>query len=119
MRPLRYEIRTVFDPIVYSDEVDSALCVPQPPEIPTKRFLAELATKYEGRLMAEREWTCWNCPKKATCMVHTPCSYLHLPEPMVVDFAQAVCVDRGECDEAARAFVATSLAPIFSAATRQ
>jgi hypothetical protein len=113
-RSMRYEVRSLYDPIVYNDEVDSALCVIQPPEIPTKRFLAQLVTEYEGRVMAERVWSCWNCPKRATCMVHSPFSYLHLARPMVVDYVHPVCVNGGRCDRAAREFVATDLVPILA-----
>ncbi|KAF8234784.1 hypothetical protein L208DRAFT_1078451, partial [Tricholoma matsutake] len=76
------------------------------PEIPTKRFLADLVTKHDERLMAEREWTCWTCSKSASCTVHAPCSYLHLPNPMVMDF---VCVPGGACDRQAREFFETNM----------
>ncbi|KIM47209.1 hypothetical protein M413DRAFT_440707 [Hebeloma cylindrosporum] len=104
---LRYEVKvTVPDQpsvsIVNYDTVALSLCTMHPPEMPTKMFLADLVKKYHESIMQERNWTCWNCRRKAVSLVHTPGSYLHLAEPMVVDFAQPVCVNGGECDKAAR-----------------
>ena len=103
-RILRYEVKVTGHPvsIIKNDTVPSLLCSMHPPEVPTQIFLAELVKKYHDAIMQEKNWTCWNCPRKAVSLVHTPASYLHLEEPMVVDFAQPVCVNRGECDKEAR-----------------
>ena len=103
-RVLRYEVKVIGHPvsIIKNDTVPSSLCSMHPPEMPTKIFLAELVKKHHDAIMQEKRWTCWNCPRKAVSLVHTPASYLHLEEPMVVDLVQPVCVNGGECDKEAR-----------------
>jgi len=103
-RVLRYEVKVTGHPvsIVKNDIVPGSLCSMHPPEMPTKMFLAGLVKKYHDAIMQEKNWTCWNCPRKAVSLVHTPASYLHLAEPMVLDFAQPICVNGGECDKEAR-----------------
>ena len=101
---LRYEVKVVGHPvsIVKTDTVPRSLCSMYPPEMPTKIFLAQLVKRHHDAIMEEKNWTCWNCRKKAVSLVHTPMSYLHLEESMVVDFAQPVCINGGECDKEAR-----------------
>jgi hypothetical protein len=103
-RILRYEVQVTGHPvsIVKNDSVPILLCSMHPPELPTKIFLAELVKKHHDAIMQEKKWTCWNCPRKAVSLVHTPASYLHLEKPMVLDFSQPVCVNGGECDKEAR-----------------
>ena len=103
-RVLRYAVKVIGHPvsIIKNDTVPSSLCSVHPPEMPTKIFLAELVKKHHDAIMQEKRWTCWNCPRKAVSLVHTPVSYLHLEEPMVVDLVQLVCVNGGECDKEAR-----------------
>jgi hypothetical protein len=110
-RALRYEVKVAGHPvsIVKIDTVPGSLCSMYPPEMPTKVFLAELVKKHHDAIMQEKNWTCWNCPRKAVSLVHTPASYLHLAEPMVLDFAQPVCVNGGECDKEARNMMAEEM----------
>ncbi|KAF8956239.1 hypothetical protein BDZ97DRAFT_1708414 [Flammula alnicola] len=103
-RQLRYEVKifNVNPPIVRYDMVPISLCSPRPPEIPTKVFLAQLVKKYHDEIMSLQTWKCWICNKSAVSLVHTPASYLHQAEPKVVDFAQPVCVNGGQCEKEAR-----------------
>lgn len=107
LRQVRYEIRVSGEetPIVKFDMVPIALCSPRPPEAQTKMFLASLVNKYHDELLKSHNWNCWNCPARAVGLVHTPASYLHLPDAQVIDFAQPVCVNGGLCDKAARAMM--------------
>lgn len=113
MRSVRYEVRTgLFPPIVFDEQAPVVICGPNPPEIPTSMFLAALAKKHDLQIMRSRDWMCWNCEKKAASMVHTPCSYLHLADPCVVDFVQPVCKNRGQCEKEARDFIAQQMSDI-------
>ena len=116
-RVFRYEVKVTGHPvaIVKNDTVPNSLCSMHPPEMTTKIFLAELVIKHHDAIMREKNWTCWNCPRKAVSLVHTPASYLHLAEPMVLDFAQPVCVNGGECDKEARKMMDEEMR--FAAAT--
>jgi len=106
-RVLRYEVKistgpSRLDTIVKMDNVPSSLCSMHPPERSTKAFLAQLVNKHHEAILQQRNWMCWNCPKRAVGLVHTPASYLHLAEPLVVDFVQPVCINGGACDREAR-----------------
>ncbi|RDB27265.1 hypothetical protein Hypma_004350 [Hypsizygus marmoreus] len=96
-------------PIIIEDQVPAVLCSTNPPRIPTNAFLAHLVQKHDHHIRHSREWTCWKCPAKAVSLVHTPCAYLHLQEPIVVDIVQAVCVQGGECEMQARALMASQM----------
>jgi hypothetical protein len=106
-RVLRYEVKvstglSLPDTIVKIDTVPSSLCSMNPPGKPTKAFLAQLVNKHHDAILREKNWTCWNCPRRAVGLVHTPASYLHLAEPLVVDLVQPVCVNGGACEREAR-----------------
>ncbi|KAF8055627.1 hypothetical protein FPV67DRAFT_809958 [Lyophyllum atratum] len=112
-RLLHYVVRTSRPaPIVIDDQVPTVLCSTNPPRIPTNAFLTHLVQKYDQRIMHSHEWTCWKCPAKAESMVHTPCAYFHLEEPVVVDLAQPICIHGGECEQQARALMAGQMAKL-------
>lgn len=112
-RLLHYVVRTSRpSPIVIDDQVPTVLCSTNPPRIPTNAFLTHLVQKYDQRIMHTHEWTCWKCPAKAESMVHTPCAYFHLEEPVVVDLAQPICIHGGECEKQARALMAGQMAKL-------
>ncbi|RDB27263.1 hypothetical protein Hypma_004352 [Hypsizygus marmoreus] len=116
VRPLRYNVQIGSHPaIIIIDEIPAVLCTSNPPEVRSKMFLANLVRRHDGDLMRRQAWTCWNCPRMATCMTHTPCAYFHLPEPMVVDYVQPVCINQGRCDMEARQFMAQEMARVTAA----
>ncbi|KAH9487439.1 hypothetical protein JR316_0001515 [Psilocybe cubensis] len=103
-RPFRYEVR-VFNqesPIIKEEVVPVALCVARPPEMETRRFLTSLVSKHDRDILNMQPRTCWNCDKQAIGLTHTPASWLHLSDPLVLDFVQPVCENGGACDQAAR-----------------
>ncbi|KAF8873606.1 hypothetical protein CPB84DRAFT_1798274 [Gymnopilus junonius] len=106
-RSLRYEVkvqdRISGDTVIkYDYYVPTALCSPHPPEIPTRLFLIQLLQNHHNDVMGRRQWTCWRCSAPAVSLVHTPASYLHMEEPLVIDYAQPVCKNGGVCDLVAR-----------------
>ena len=106
-KPLHYEIQVIGRqrPIVYKDSVPASLTVAAPPKDKTLAFLALLIKKYHDEIMKSQAWKCWKCGKKATSMLHTPMSYLHLKEPMVRDIAQPICCNGGVCDKEGRLMI--------------
>ena len=88
--------------ISYHYDVPTILCTPNPPEVPTRLFLVQLVKKYHEDVMNRKAWVCWKCSAPAVSLVHTPASYLHMQQPIVVDYAQPVCQNGGICDRAAR-----------------
>lgn len=113
MRSIRYDVRAgPFPPIVINEQAPVVICGPNPPEMPAKMFLAALVKKHDPAIMRSRDWMCWNCEKKAASMVHTPCSYLHLADPFIVDYVQPICENRGQCEKEARDFIAQQMTDI-------
>lgn len=70
---------------------------------------ASLAAKYDKQVLNSRPWVCWNCPARAVGLVHTPASYMHNPEPLIIDIVQPVCANGGACDAAARKMMAEEM----------
>lgn len=90
------------EPFIKTERAPPSICVPRPPEMPTKAFLAMLVKKYSNEILHSQQWHCWNCNRLAEGLVHTPSSYLHQEPPSVVDFIQPVCVNGGECERKAK-----------------
>ncbi|CAA7269702.1 unnamed protein product [Cyclocybe aegerita] len=102
--PLKYIVHisqsTPTAAIELNETVPLSLCnTRNPPEIPTKKLLANLVEKHHAWLLKQGPlsggaWKCWSCGKRATGMVHTPASYLHTylegNEATIVDFTQPV-----------------------------
>lgn len=65
-------------------------------------------------ILSSRTWTCGNCSKPAVDLVHTPMSYLHMPEePLVLDMVYPICENGSECDRAARREVDSITSEMF------
>ncbi|KJA13024.1 hypothetical protein HYPSUDRAFT_50033 [Hypholoma sublateritium FD-334 SS-4] len=108
---VRYEIRvhSAPTPIIKYEVIPLELRVLHPPQAQAIRFLAGLAAKYDKQVLNSRPWVCWNCPARAVGLVHTPASYMHNPEPLIIDIVQPVCANGGACDAAARKMMAEEM----------
>jgi len=105
-RPLRYEILVDGhdEPFVKYSTVPSDLCCRIPPRDRGIAFLVGLEVAHEASILNSQAGgcRCWNCPKPATTLAHTPRLYLGLPPeeggPLVRDYVHPICTRAGKCE---------------------
>ncbi|KAH9487454.1 hypothetical protein JR316_0001530 [Psilocybe cubensis] len=110
-RLLRYEVKVFNNAhgILFFDDIPEALCSKNPPEIPSRLYAVKLVSKYHNAILKQRDWLCWNCQAPAISFIHSPALYFQLKEPKVVDYAQPICEDGGNCDISARNMMAETM----------
>jgi len=60
-------------------------------------LMQALVKAHHHEVLQTRTWSCVECNRPATTIVHNPMSYLHLSKPQVYDFAIPCCDDK-TCD---------------------
>jgi hypothetical protein len=60
-------------------------------------LMQALVKAHHREVLQARAWSCVECNRPATTIVHNPMSYLHLSKPQVYDFAIPCCANK-TCD---------------------
>lgn len=65
-------------------------------------LMQDLVRKHHREVLQARAWSCVECNRPATTIVHNPMSYLHLPKPQIFNFAIPCCANK-TCDSSIQA----------------
>ena len=82
------------DHLADADECGLAICrgSPGPTQEQKIQLLTLFSQAHSPELFALKpSWQCVICKAPATRLVHSPASWLHLPEPQLIDWASPVC----------------------------
>lgn len=65
-------------------------------------LMQDLVRQHHRQVLQARTWSCVECHRPATTIVHNPMSYLHLPKPQIFNFAIPCCASKA-CDTSIQA----------------
>lgn len=85
----------------YTVDAPASLLRPSPSREESALFLHKLCTVHHKRVLEGAPFRCVICGDKAEDLLHQPHSYLHLPQPQVIDMPTPICT-KALCQTEAR-----------------
>ena len=80
-------------------------------KIQVTTLMRDLVKTHTREVLQARSWSCVECNRPATTIIHNPMSYLHLPKPQIIDFAAPCCANK-TCDASIQAHFGEMMAEI-------
>jgi hypothetical protein len=57
-------------------------------------LMRDLIKEHHDEVFQARAWSCVECNRPATTIIHNPMSYLHLSKPQIIDFTTPCCANK-------------------------